>query len=134
MALNTPFNSSETGGNFQPLSAVLTATTAAFTTESQTKLNSLAVSSNHFDFGSMRMQWGTAAVTLDGGQTVTLPLAFANSAYVLSLSVDNGWTTVDTAIVPFRWTNKTPTTFIIDRDDDVTGTALVDWIAIGVVP
>lgn len=123
MAINTPFNSTD-----------LTATPSLFTALDKTKLDSLSSTGNYFDFGSMRMQWGTASVVTDSGDVVTMPLSFANNTYVLSLSADNGWTTTDTAVGPFKWANKTTSSFVIDRDDDVTGTALVDWIAIGVKP
>lgn len=90
--------------------------------------------SNYFDIGSMRIQWGTESITVDSAYTVTLPAAFANNTYVVTTSVDMGWTSGGVVGAAMKVTSKTTTTFDLDRDDDVTGTINPDWIAIGLKP
>ncbi len=91
-------------------------------------------SSGYIDIGSMRMQWGSESITIDTAVTITLPGAFANTAYAVTTSVDDSWTTSTRVSEVMKVENKTTTTFDLDRDNDVTGTVLCDWIAIGLKP
>jgi hypothetical protein len=86
------------------------------------------------DIGTIRIQWGTIVNNVDSIQSVSLPVAFLDATYVLTFGQNAAWTSADTAIRPWSWDSKSATGFTIDRDDDVTGTALVDWIAIGAKP
>ena len=90
--------------------------------------------SGYMDVGTCRFQWGQLTNTSDAAQFVTLPAAFASTAYSLSLTPDDGWTVGAGEVTPWKWSGKTTTSFNVDRDDDVSGTALVDWIAIGRKP
>lgn len=90
--------------------------------------------SGYLDVGGVRMMWGQLSNTNDAAQLVTLPAAFASTAYSISLTPDDGWTVGAGEVTPWKWSGKTTTSFNVDRDDDVTGTALVDWIAIGRKP
>lgn len=100
-----------------------------------TPINDQAVS-GYIDIGTMRIQWGTEAVTSDSPWTATLPVPFANANYIIAFSFDDSWTSSGAVQGPLRTEkdSKTTTQFEIDRDDDVTGTINVDWIAIGLKP
>ncbi len=91
-------------------------------------------SSNYIDIGTMRIQWGSESIALDTAVTITLPGAFANTAYAVTTSVDDSWTTSTRVSEVMKVETKTTTTFDLDRDDDVTGTVICDWIAIGLKP
>ncbi len=90
--------------------------------------------SNYFDIGSMRIQWGTESITVDTSVTITLPGAFANTDYAVTTSVDDSWTTSTRVSEVMKAVNKTTTTFDLNRDNDVTGTVICGWIAIGLKP
>ncbi len=91
-------------------------------------------SSNYTDIGTMRIQWGSESITVDTAVTITLPGAFANTGYAVTTSVDDSWTTSVRVSEVMKVESKTTTTFDLDRDDDVTGTVISDWIAIGLKP
>ncbi len=89
---------------------------------------------NYFDIGTIRIQWGSESVIIDNPDTITLPAPFLNTAYAVTTSVDDSWTTSTRVSEVIKVTNKTTTTFDLDRDNDVTGTVICDWIAIGLKP
>lgn len=92
-------------------------------------------SSNYFDIGTMRIQWGTEMITSDSAITVTLPAAFATAVYTLAVSIDSSASAMPGTIGnPIRWNTKTTTTFNLDRHNDVTGTMGIDWMVIGLKP
>lgn len=93
------------------------------------------VSSKYFDIGTMRIQWGEEAVAGDTAHTVTLPVAFADANYIIAISIKaGGWTTGGAIATAMVFESKTTTTFDLNRDDEVTGTITIDWIAIGLKP
>jgi hypothetical protein len=49
-------------------------------------------SSGYFDIGNMRIQWGSVGNGVDGIQTVTLPVPFANTSYVVTGNVTDATT------------------------------------------
>jgi hypothetical protein len=65
-------------------------------------------SAGYFDIGNMRIQWGNF-VQGSGSQTVTLPVAFANSNYTLTGNDNSSVTT--NAVRGTSFDNKTTTTF-----------------------
>jgi len=91
-------------------------------------------SSNYIDIGTMRMQWGVKALTTDNAETVTLPVSFASTAYIITIGINAGYTVDPGVGVPIKFLNKTTTTFQLDRDQDVNGTMSIDWFAIGLKP
>ncbi len=92
--------------------------------------------SKYFDIGTMRIQWGSKTITSDSSVIVTLPTSFADTTYAITFSFDNTWTASGTVQGPLRIEkdSKTTTQFELNRDDDVTGTINVDWMAIGLKP
>lgn len=90
--------------------------------------------SGYLDIGTVRIQWLIVANTIDGDQVFSLPVPFLNSSYSISVQTsDADWTAAAT-IGPWRVTAKTASSFTVNRDDDVTGTAQLDVIAIGRKP
>ncbi len=91
------------------------------------------VSSGYFDIGTMRIQWGSQAITLDTATAVVFPASFANATYSIALSWDNTWTSGGAVEGPMSVEagSKTISQFQVNRDDDITGTINIDYIAIG---
>lgn len=90
--------------------------------------------SGYVDIGTIRLQWGSVLNSVDSAQTVTFPAAFQSTVYSVSLAPDEIWTSADTGVRPWSWLGKTTSSFQILRDPDVSGSANVDWIAIGRKP
>ena len=86
--------------------------------------------SKYFDIGTMRIQWGRVASTMDGDQTVTFPVAFG-SAPVVTTSMERdsnaGYGAVDSV---------TATNFVFNRVDtiDNADNPFIIYIAIGLKP
>ncbi len=100
-----------------------------------TAINDQAAS-RYFDIGSMRIQWGSQAITTDAAVAVVLPALFASTVYFLALSWDDSWSSGGAVQGPMRVEagSKTTAQFELDRDDDVTGTINIEYIAIGLKP
>ncbi len=100
-----------------------------------TAINDQAAS-QYFDIGSMRIQWGSQAITTDAAVAVVLPALFASAVYFLALSWDDSWSSGGAVQGPMRVEagSKTTAQFEVDRDDDVTGTINIEYIAIGLKP
>jgi len=92
--------------------------------------------SDYIDLGAMRMQWGVFPLASDSETAVTLPAAFATSAYSVNLGIEpsTGFTTSGTIEIPVGIKTLTTTTFGLDRDNDITGTINVHWQAFGLKP
>ena len=87
----------------------------------------------YVDIGGTRMQYGSETCSTDSPQVVTLPASFSSTSYAISLSLDTSPGTGGSANIgiPMKITNKTVNSFTIDRDDDMSNTVYVDWVAIG---
>jgi tetrahydromethanopterin S-methyltransferase subunit B len=83
--------------------------------------------SGYFDVGTMRMQWGTHNDGNVDTTTVTLPVAFANTAYSVVA-------TSNTSAGSLSTESKTTTTFDIDRASTTTGAQNYSWFAVGLKP
>ena len=95
-------------------------------------------SSNYFDIGTMRMQWGTISYALDDATEMTLPAAFGNTAYTVLLSLDEwdynqdkGPEDVSNGISVVA---KSTTKFTVNRDNDLANDTVFGWFAIGLKP
>ena len=93
-------------------------------------------SSGYFDFGSMRMQWGIAVSGVVGAQTVTLPVPFADTSYVVTANITD---TSTTWLYSIAISGKTTTSFVGNKvfgNYNETGVASqgFNWFAIGLKP
>jgi hypothetical protein len=84
--------------------------------------------SGYFDIGTMRIQWGSHNDGNVDTTTVTMPAAFANTAYVITTTSNNGIAGSASAEA------KTTTTFDIDRASTTVALNIWGWIAIGQRP
>ena len=83
--------------------------------------------SGYIDIGTMRMQWGTHNDGNVDTTTVTLPVAFANTAYSVVA-------TSNTSAGSLSTESKTTTAFDIDRASTTTGAQNYSWFAVGLKP
>lgn len=90
--------------------------------------------SKFVDIGGMRIQWGKYTTNVDTAQTVTFPAAFLDTTYSVITNPEAGFTGSASIGVPIKLTNLTTTTFDSDRDDDMNGSAVVHYLAIGRKP
>lgn len=87
----------------------------------------------YVDLGGTRIQYGSETLSTDSPQVVSLPASFSTTAYAVSISLDTSSGTGGSANIgmPMKIVNKTVSSFTIDRDDDMSNTVYVDWIAVG---
>jgi len=76
--------------------------------------------------GNITIQWGKFSLSTDSAFEVTLPVAFANDDY--SLTVNRKKAGASSPIMAYDFTT---TSFKVDRDDGIAGTNTLNWIAIG---
>ncbi len=94
-------------------------------------------SSGYMDIGDMRIQWGVVPAGVAGQKTVTLPTAFANNTYSITLTTEYNGTNQVTA----HCQSKAMGSFVgysVENDSSSgTGSAIVEgfsWQAIGLKP
>lgn len=91
-------------------------------------------SSNYFDIGTMRIQWGREVSTDDDDQTVTFPVAFdAMPAVTAQTEITTG----SAAGWGGATNDVTTTNFKFNRDDTIansTHNPYIAWMAIGLKP
>jgi hypothetical protein len=119
----------------QVLQATSTTAAAWATLPAAVAINDQAAS-GYVDIGNMRIQWGRNTQDTTAERTVTLPVAFANTSYTVTLTSDNGATAL--AFAPRVGTvgGKTTTNFKA-RMSLIDGTASginFSWQAIGLKP
>lgn len=90
----------------------------------------------YFDIGDMRVQWGRDTQGITGVRTITLPAAFANTAYTITLTTDNG---ASVLVFPPRIgtvAGKTASNFTAQMSliDGTASTMPFSWQAIGRKP
>ncbi len=95
-------------------------------------------SSNYFDIGTMRIQWGTISYSLDDPTAMPLPAPFANTTYQVMLSLhawdyNAGKGPADVSNGISVVSNST-TTFTVNRDNNLANVTLFDWFAVGLKP
>jgi len=80
----------------------------------------------YYKIGDLELRWGTIVSSTDSAQVFSFPAAFTNvCAVVLTNSIKAG------ATKAFPVVSKNKTNFTIDRDNGISGSETLNYIAIG---